>query len=179
MKKTRFLLPIAALSALALAACENTTDAPDIPDPDAGNPTSFSEPVEEAPVENDEAVMSPQEMQQRREEIESEAQQTFDSIMEDTRQTGDNIIEFGNDAMSSLTEQMDNASDAIESQIDTLVTNAEQFRDDNLTDAQKLEMVGNIRATTEEAARALGQTEAEITAAGDTAEARARAALNI
>lgn len=178
MMKTRLLLPIAALSALALAACENTTDAPDIPDPDAGNPTAFSEPVEETPANGD-AVMSPQEMQQRRQEIEEEAQQTFDSIMENTRQTGDNIIEFGNDAMSSLTEQMDNASDAIESQIDTLVANAEQFRDENLTDEQKLEIVANIRATTEEAARALGQTPAEIASAGDTAEARARAALDI
>lgn len=177
---TKLFLPIAAVSILALAACDNRTEAPNVPDPDAGNPPVTSEPVEEAPdtVDGDNGL-SPQEMQQRREEIEEEAQQTFDSIMENTRQTGDSIVEFGNDAMSSLSEQVNTASDAIDSQIDTLVSNAEQFRDENLTDEQKLEIVSNIRATTEEAARALGQTPAEIASAGDTAEARARAALDI
>ncbi|AEQ51195.1 hypothetical protein [Pelagibacterium halotolerans] len=174
---TKLILPFALISALTLAACESRTEAPETPNPDAGNPEAFAEPVEEpdAPAE----TMSPEEMQQRREEIEQDAQQTFESIMEDSQEAGDTIVEMGDDAMSALSEQMTSAGDAIEVQIDTLVDNAAQMRDDNMTDEQKLQVVANVRSAAEEAARALGQTAPEVIAAGDTAEERARQVLGL
>lgn len=176
--KTKFVLPFALISAIALAACEERAGAPDVPNPDAGNPEAFSEPVEENP-DTAEDVMSPQELQQRREEIEQDAQQTFESIMEDTQQAGDNLVQMGDDAMDALSQGVTSATDAIEVQIDSLVDNAAQLRDDNMTEAQKLEVVANVRNAAEEAARALGQSQAEITSAGDTAEDRARQVLGV
>jgi uncharacterized protein (UPF0147 family) len=123
--------------------------------------------------------MSPQELQQRREEIEQDAQQTFESIMEDTQQAGDNLVQLGDDAMDALSEGVTSAANALEVQIDALVDNAAQLRDDNMTEAQKLEVVANVRNAAEEAARALGQSEAEIVSAGDTAEARTRQVLGV
>ena len=176
MKK--LLLPIAAVSLFALAACDNRTEAPDQPDPDAGNPEAV-QTVPEDDTAADVDVASPEEMQQRREEIEQEANESFESIMEETDQAGDTLVEMGNDAMSALSDQMTNASDAISVQIDALVENAAQVRDDNMTDEQKLEVVMNVRNAAEEAARALGQSEVEITQAGDTAEDRARQAMGL
>jgi hypothetical protein len=174
---TKFILPFALISALTLAACENQTGAPEQPDPDAGNPEAFAEPIEESEAPAD--VMSPEEMQQRREEIEQDAQQTFDSIMDDSQEAGENLVEMGDDAMSALSEQMTSASDAIEVQIDALVENAADVRDDNMTDEQKLEVVTNVRNAAEEAARALGQTAPEVVAAGDAAEERTRQVLGL
>ncbi|SDG70260.1 hypothetical protein [Pelagibacterium luteolum] len=173
----KLLLPFAAVSMLALAACENRTEAPAVPDPDAGNPNTASEAVED--IDTTDEVMSPEELQQRREEIEAEAQQTFESIMEDTQQAGDNLVEMGNNAMDSISNSVDTASDALATQIDALVENAAEVRDDNMTDAQKLQVVTNVRNTAEEAARALGRTEAEIIAAGDSAEQRTRAVMGL
>lgn len=175
--KTKLILPFALISTLALAACENRTEAPETPNPDAGNPEAFSEPVEEpdAPA----VTISPAEMAQRREEIEQEAQQTFDSIMEDSQDARDDLVQLGNDAMTSLSEQMTSASDAISVQIDALVDNAAEIRDDNMTHEQKLQVVANVRNAAEEAARALGQSADEIVAAGDTAEERTRQVLGL
>lgn len=175
---TRLLLPVAAVSLLALAACENRADPPSQPDPDAGMPISTEVPGETEDTIEDE-LPSPEELERRREEIEQEAQETFESIMEQTQQSGEQLVEFGSNAMQSLSEQVDVAGDAIGNQIDALVAEAEEFRDENLTDEQKLEIVSNIRATTESSARALGQTEAQVRQAGDTAEARARTALGL
>eukprot|EP00873_Tetraselmis_striata_P020790 jgi/Tetstr1/441054/TSEL_029322.t1 len=174
---TNLILPIVLISALSLAACENRSEAPETPDPDAGSPEAFAEPIEESEAPAD--VMSPEEMQQRREEIEQEAQQTFESIMTDTQEAGDNLVEMGDDAMSALSEQMTSTADAIEVQIDTLVANAAEVRDENMTDEQKREIVANVRNAAEEAARALGQSASEVVAAGDTAEARTRQALGL
>lgn len=172
---TNLILPIVLISALSLAACENRSEAPETPDPDAGR--AFAEPIEESEAPAD--VMSPEEMQQRREEIEQEAQQTFESIMTDTQEAGDNLVEMGDDAMSALSEQMTSTADAIEVQIDTLVANAAEVRDENMTDEQKREIVANVRNAAEEAARALGQSASEVVAAGDTAEERTRQALGL
>lgn len=174
---SKFLLPIAAVSLLALAACENRTEAPELPDPDAGTPAVTTEPVEE--TTDTAPVASPQEMEQRREEIEQEAQQTFESIMEDTERAGDTVVDLGNDAMNSLSNQINSSSEAISTQIDALVETATEVRDENMTDAQKLEVVANVRSSAEQAARALGHTDAEITAAGDSAEQRTRQALGL
>lgn len=174
---TKIILPFALISALALGACENQTAAPEQPNPDAGDPEAFAEPIEES--EGPANVMSPEEMQQRREEIEQEAQQTFESIMEDSQEAGDNLVEMGDDAMSALSQQMTAAGDAIEVQIDALVANAAEVRDDNMTDEQKLQIVANVRNAAEEAARALGQTAPEVVAAGDTAEERTREVLGL
>ncbi|RDE10223.1 hypothetical protein [Pelagibacterium lacus] len=174
----RFALPLALVSVIALAACDNRTPAPAEPNPDAGNPESFAEPVEDEPVDTDE-LMSPQEMQQRREEIEQDAQQTFESIMEETNRAGDDLVEMGNEALDTLTNQMSSASSAIAVQIDALVDNAAELRDENLTDEQKLEIVANVRNAAEEAARALGQDSAGVIQAGNTAEARTREVLGL
>lgn len=174
----KFALPIALVSAFALSACDNRTDAPETPNPDAGSPEAFAEPVEEE-AEGTGEVMSPQEMEQRREEIEQEAQQTFDSIMEETEQAGDSLVEMGSNALDGLTDQMTSASDAIAVQVDALVENAAEVRDDNMTDEQKLEIVANVRNAAEEAARALGQDEAQIIDTGNSAEERTRQALGL
>ncbi|WP_417581260.1 hypothetical protein [Pelagibacterium sp.] len=173
----KLVLPFALISALTLAACENRTEAPEAPNPDAGNPESMAETVEEtdAPDVN----ISTEDMQQRREEIEQDAQQTFDSIMEDTQVAGDNLVQMGDDAMSALSDQMTSASDAIAVQIDGLVANAAEVRDENMDDEQKLEIVTNVRNAAEEAARALGQTPQEVITAGDTAEQRTREVLGL
>tara|TARA_R100000365_G_C2742502_1_gene71174 strand:- start:1689 stop:2222 length:534 start_codon:yes stop_codon:yes gene_type:complete len=174
---TKLILPFVLISTLALAACENSSDAPETPDPDAGNPEAFAEPFEETDTPSE--TMSAEEMQQRREEIEEDAQQTFESIMEETQETGDNLVQMGDDAMSALSEQMTSASDAIAVQIDGLVANAAEVRDDNMTDEQKLQVVSNVRNAAEEAARALGQSPQEVIAAGDTAEERTREVLGL
>lgn len=175
---TKLLLPFALISAFTLAACEDRAGAPEVPNPDAGNPEAFSEPADEN-QDSSEVVMSPQEMQQRREEIEQDAQQTFDSIMEDSQQAGENLMQLGDDAMNALSDTVTSAADAIDTQIDALVDNAAQMRDENMTEAQKLEVVANVRNAAEEAARALGQSEADIVSAGDTAEDRARQVLGV
>jgi hypothetical protein len=174
---TKLILPFALIATLTLAACENRTGAPEEPNPDAGNPENFAEPIEEPDAPAD--VMSPAEMQQRREAIEQEAQQAFETIMEETQEAGDNLVQMGDDAMSTLSDQMTSTGDAIEVQIDALVANAAEVRDDNLTDEQKLQIVTNVRNAAEEAARALGQTAPEVVAAGDTAEERTRQVLGL
>lgn len=195
----RLLLPIAAVSLFALAACENRTQAPEQPDPDAGMPVS-SEVQNEAEIDDAE-VMSPAELQQRREEIEQDAQETFESIMDQTQRTGDELVQFGDSAMQSLSESISSAADTVESQfdaasqavapqieaasetidtqIDRLVGQVEEVRDDNLTDAQKREIVINTRNAAEDAARGLGYSSDEVRRAGDMAEARVRAVLDI
>src|SRR5690606_29641993 len=116
---------------------------------------------------------------QRREEIEQEAQETFDSIMEQNRQAGEDLMQLGDEAMDSLSRGVTSAADSIEGQIDSLVENAATLRDENMTDVQKLEVVANVRTAAENAARALGQSEAQIVQTGDTAEARARQAMGL
>lgn len=176
---TKLLLPFALISALALAACEERAGAPDVPNPDAGDPEAFAEPVEENEEPTSEEVMSPAELQQRREEIEQEAQQTFETILEDTEQAGDNLTQLGGEALDALGESVTSTADALEVQINALVESAAELRDENMTESQKLEIVANVRNAAEQAARALGQSEAEVTAAGDTAEERAREALGV
>lgn len=173
----RYLLPVALCSALVLAACENRADAPSLPNPDAGNPEAFSDPSSDADASS--GPMTPQELEQRREEIEQDAQRRFDDIMDQTRQAGDDLVQLGDDAMTNLSEGMNSAADSIERQIDALVESAAQRRDETLTDAQKLDIVANVRNAAEEATRALGRSEAEITAAGETAEARTRTVLGL
>ncbi|WMT88584.1 helix-turn-helix domain-containing protein [Pelagibacterium sp. 26DY04] len=175
----KLLLPFALISALALAACEERAGAPDVPNPDAGDPEAFAEPAEENEEPTSEEVMSPAELQQRREEIEQDAQQTFETIMEDTEQAGDNLMQLGDDAMNALSEGITSTTNALEVQIDALVASAAELRDENMTKSQKLEIVANVRNAAEQAARALGQSEAEITAAGDNAEERAREVLGV
>lgn len=174
---TKLLLPFALISAFALAACEDRADPPAIPDPDAGAPESEIQAPEESDVPD--TTMTPEEMAERREEIEQEAQQTFESIMERTDQAGENLMQLGDDAMNALSQSVTSAADAIEGQIDALVENAATLRDENLTEAEKLEIVSNVRTAAEEAARALGQSEAEIVEAGDVAEDRARQAMGL
>lgn len=174
---TKLVLPFALISAFALAACEDRADPPTIPNPDAGAPESSVEPVDEA--ETPDTTMTPAEMAQRREEIEQEAQETFDSIMEQNRQAGEDLMQLGDEAMGSLSRGVTSAADSIEGQIDSLVENAATLRDENMTDVQKLEVVANVRTAAENAARALGQSEAQIVQTGDTAEARARQAMGL
>lgn len=178
---TKLLLPFALISALALAACEERAGAPDVPNPDAGSPEALADPAEENQDDaaTTEEVMSPEELQQRREEIEQDAQQTFETIMEDTQQAGDNLMQLGDDAMNALSEGVTSTADALEVQIDALVDGAAELRDENMTESQKLEIVANVRNAAEQAARALGQSEAEITGAGDNAEERARQVLGV
>lgn len=175
---TKLLLPFALVSAFALAACEERASAPELPNPDAGSPEAFAEPVE--PEEDVSGTpMTPEEMEQRREEIEQDAQQTFETIMEENRQAGENLMQLGDDAMNSLSQGITSAADTVETQIDALVDNAAQLRDDNMTEAQKLEIVANVRNAAEQAARALGQPEAEIISAGETAEERTWQVLGV
>lgn len=175
----KLLLPVAIVSALALAACEERATAPEVPNPDAGNPEAFAEPVEEDVEVSQDDVLSPAELERRREEIEQEAQQTFQSIIENTQQTGEDLTRLGNEAMDSISEGVGAAADSLDSEIDALVQGATEFRDENLTEAQRRDIVQNVRNSAEQAARALGRTEAEITAAGNTAEERARQTLGV
>lgn len=174
---TKLLLPVALISALALAACEDRADAPATTIPDAGTAEPADETGQEA--EAPEAAITPEEMEQRSEEIEQDAQQTFETIMENTDQAGENLMQLGDDAMDALSQGITSGADAIEGQIDALVENAATLRDENMTDVQKLEIVANVRTAAEQAARALGQSEAEIMAAGDVAEERARLAMGL
>lgn len=174
---TKLLLPVALISAFALAACEDRTGAPEIPNPDAGTTESTDAPAQE--TETPETSLATEEMEQRSEEIEQDAQQTFETIMENTDQAGENLMQLGDDAMDALSQGITSGADAIEGQIDALVENAATLRDENMTDVQKLEIVANVRTAAEQAARALGQSEAEIMAAGDVAEERARQAMGL
>lgn len=174
---TKLVLPFALISALTLAACEDRADSPAIPNPDAGTPESSVPPPDEADVPD--VTMTPEEMTQRREEIEQEAQQTFDSIMEENRQAGEDLMQLGDDAMDALSRGVTSAADTVGGQIDALVENAAALRDENMTETQKLEVVANVRTAAEQAARTLDQSEAEIVQAGDTAETRARQAMGL
>lgn len=174
---TRLFLPIALISAFALAACEDRADPPAIPNPDAGTPESSVVPADEADLPD--TTMTPAEMAQRREEIEQEAQETFESIMEENRQAGEDLMQLGDGAIDALSQGITSAADTIEGQIDALVENAATLRDENMTDTQKLEVVANVRTAAENAARALGQSESEIVEAGDIAEDRARQAMGL
>src|SRR5690554_1903719 len=77
-----FLLSVTSLAVLTLPACSDSSEAPDIPDPDAGMPVT-SEPASPAQDEDsaeEETVTPPGELAERRQQIEQEANQAFEAI---------------------------------------------------------------------------------------------------
>lgn len=174
----RFLLPFAAVSALALAACGGDTPAPAQPDPDAGDPVVIETPEAEEAAPEPEPATS-EELSQEVEEVEQEAAETFEQIMEETRQAGDNLVDMGNNAMQSMSSQFEGAQETVEEQVDNLITGLEELRDENLTDEQKLQAVASARTAAENAARLAGRSDDDIRAFGDATEERARAALGL
>lgn len=171
---TKFLLPFAAVSVLALAACGGDTPPPPQPDPDAGPEVVIDEPVA---TETPEPVT--EDLSRSVEEVQQEANERFEQIMEETQQAGDNLVEMGNNAMQSMSNQVDAAGETLETQIDNLIAGLENLRDENLTDEQKLQAVAGARTAAENAARLFGRSEAEIRSFGDSTEERARAALGL
>lgn len=171
---TKFLLPFAAVSVLALAACGGDTPPPAQPDPDAGPEVV----IEETPAaETPEPVA--EDLSQTVEDVQQEASERFDQILEDTQQAGENAVELGNDAMQSIANQVQGAGESLEQQIDGLIAGLENLRDENLTDEQKLQAVAGARTAAENAARLVGRSEDEIHSFGDSTEERARAALGL
>jgi len=166
---------------LTLAACSGSSEAPDIPHHDAGMPAT-SEPASPAQDEDsaeEETVTPPEELAERRQQIEQEANQAFEAIMEETEQRVDEIGAAGTDSMQAITNELESAGATFEEQFDTIIANVESLRDDNMADEQKLEVVANARVAAETAARAFDQTDAEVIAAGDRAEAAARNAMGL
>ena len=172
----RFLLPFAAVSALALAACGGDTPAPAQPDPDAGDPAVIETPEVEETAPEPEPT---EDLSQTVEDVEQEAAETFEQIMEETRQAGDNLVDMGNNAMQSMSSQFEGAQATVEEQVDNLITGLEDLRDENLTDEQKLQAVASARTAAENAARLAGRSDDDIRAFGDATEERARAALGL
>lgn len=171
---TKFLLPFAAVSVLALAACGGDTPPPPQPDPDAGQEVI----VEEPPVtENPEPVT--EDLSQTVEEVQQEADDRFEQIMEETQQAGDELVEMGNNAMQSMSNQIGEAGESLETQIDNLIVGLENLRDENLSDEQKLQAVAGARTAAENAARLFGRSDEEIRSFGDSTEERAREALGL
>lgn len=187
---TKLLLPLAAISALTLAACDNTP-APATPEPTTGVEIEIQtdENTVDVTIETEEPSAT-SDISETVEAIEQQAAETFETIMEESQQAGDELVELGNNAMQSITQQMqaagealgeqaDAAGDALNQQVDALIEGLENVRDENMSDEQKLQAVAGVRAAAEQAARLLGRTEVEITATGDNAEARARTALGL
>ncbi len=187
IKIKKLFLPFAAVSVLALAACDNQTQSPGVVDPDAG-----ASPATEATSDEDPAgtefqtdtgaeveTQAPADLQRQIDSVEQEAQETFQDIQQQTEQAGETVMDAGSNMMDAMTQQMQAAGDSLSDQVDAIVESAEEFRDDSMTDEQKLEVVANARVAAEQAARGLGRSEAEVIAAGDEAELRVRQALDI
>lgn len=170
------LLPLSLTLVAALAACDNRSEAPNVPDPDAGTPPATTEPVE---TEDTGAVTTQQEFEQRRQEIEQEAQETFDQIVTETQQTGEELNQAGENAMQAISNSLSQAGDTVNEQVDAVIEGVETLRDENMTTEQKLEAVANARSTAEAAATRLGQTPEQAREAGDRAEEAARNALGL
>jgi hypothetical protein len=170
----KFLLPFAAVSVLALAACGGDTPPPAQPDPDAGDAVVLEETSEtEAP----EPVT--EDLSQTVEEVQQEAAEAFERILETTQQAGEDAVEIGSDAMQSMSSQLEGAGVTLEEQIDNLITGLENLRDENLTDEQKLQAVASARTAAENAARLARRSDDEIREIGDNTEERAREALGL
>lgn len=182
---TKILLPFAAVSVLALAACGGDTPPPAQPDPNAGaeviveTPASAPEPIAPAPEPVAPAEPVVEDINQAVENVQQEANERFEQIMQETEQAGENLQEMGNNAMQSVNNQLQNAGQTLESQVDGLITGLENLRDQNLTEEQKVQAVAGARAAAENAARLFNRTEAEIRSIGDSTEERARAALGL
>ncbi|WP_127071201.1 hypothetical protein [Pelagibacterium lentulum] len=179
IKIKRLFLPFAAVSVLALAACDNQTQAPGVVDPDAGTPPAAETTPDETPASVEVETQAPADLQRQIDAVQEEAQETFQDIQQQSQQAGESLMDAGSNMMDAMTQQMQAAGDSLSAQIDAIVESAEEFRDDNMTDEQKLEVVANARVAAEQAARGLGRTEAEVIAAGDEAELRVRQALDI
>lgn len=186
--KTAILLPVAAVSLFALAACEQRAGAPATPDPDASAQVEVApEPVQpeivvqpEPEIVGEPSPALTEDIQETIEAIEQEAAETFESIMEQTGQAGDTVLDMSTNAMQAITDQLEaareaaDAGQALDAQIAAITGELESLRDEDLTDDQKIQAIASARTTAEQSARALGLTEAEIVAAGDRAEAAAR-----
>src|SRR5690554_485219 len=129
-----FLLSVTSLAVLTLAACADSSEAPEIPDPDAGTPVT-SEPASSVQDEDSaegEPLTPPEELAERRQQIEQEANQAFEQIMEETEQRVDEIGAAGTDTMQAITNELESAGATFEDQFDTIIANVESLRDENM-----------------------------------------------
>ncbi|WP_196258485.1 hypothetical protein [Pelagibacterium limicola] len=172
---TKFLLPLAAISALALAACGGDTPPPAQPDPDAGPEVVIDETQETTEPQAE----TTQDLTRTVEEIQQEAAETFEQILQQTEQTGEEMRDLGTDAMQSMNNQLQGAEQSLEAQVDELIAGLANLRDENLTDEQKLQAVASARTAAENAARLAGRSEQQIAALGRSTEDRAREALGL
>ncbi|WP_127142745.1 hypothetical protein [Pelagibacterium montanilacus] len=186
---TRLLLPLVAISALALAACEGNSPPPATTEPDAsieGEAMTQAEPVEQpadTEAETAENLGTDADIQQTIDSIEQQAAETFDSILEQTEQSTDQAADMGTNAMERINEEFaamgSQVSETLDERIDAIISGVASFSSDNLSDEQRIQVVASARTAAESAARNLGRDEAEIVAAGDTAEERAREVMGL